>query len=490
MTTSDGLKRKTFVASLWSFLRSGWNAVATFILFAVMARLLGPADFGVFALASLLVEIARIVSSVGLADAVIREPDLSDRFASTVFWGVTGLSVAAAAAVFVAAPFYADLVGTSEVVPVIQALALMLPVSTSAVVPAALLTRDFQYRQMTLRGIVANLLGGAAAIGLALTGWGVWALVGQFLVTSLLGSVLTWQISPWRPKLMFDPRLVRRLLVFSGSIMATHILWMLLARVQEIFISRWHGTEAVGQYRIAWRLIELVAQTLLSPIGSVTLVTFSHVQGDLPRLQAIYGRMVGLAATAALPCLLGIGAVAPLLLPLLFGEKWAASAPVAEVLVLMCVPFVLNFFAGPALTAVNRPQSALQVALLQLLLTVAFTWLAVRHGLVAVAAAYVLRAWITMLPQQVALRRHTGVRMRRTGAAVLPPLLAAMLMALIVRASAGPLVDRMGAGWSTALSQVAIGVVAFLATMMLIGHDPRRELRDLLTTLRPRKEIG
>lgn len=490
MTSSDGLKRKTFVASLWSFLRSGWNAIATFVLFAIMARLLEPADFGVFALASILVEIARIVSSAGLADAVIRKPDLSDRFASTVFWGIIGLSVAAAAAIIAGAPFYAHLVGTNEVVPVIQSLALVLPLATSAAVPTALLTRDFRYKQMTLRGIVANLLGGAVAVGLALTGWGVWALVGQFLVTSLLGTVLIWQISPWRPRLMFDPRLVRGLLVFSGSIMATHILWMLLARVQEIFISRWHGTEAVGQYRIAWRLIELVAQTLLSPIGSVTLVTFSHVQGDPPRLQAIYGRMVGLAATVALPCLLGIGAVAPLLLPLLFGQKWAASVPAAEVLVLMCVPFVLNFFAGPALTAVNRPQSALQVALLQFLLTVAFTWIAVPYGLVAVAAAYVLRAWITMLPQQVALRRYTGVRMRRTAGVVLPPLLAALLMAVLVRAGAGPLVNRMGAGWPVVMIQIAIGVAAFLATMMVIGHDPRRELRDLLTTLRPRKEIG
>lgn len=487
MTGPDTLKRRTLVASLWSFLRSGWNAVATFVLFAIMARLLKPSDFGVFALASILVELARIISTAGLADAIVREPELSERFSNTVFWGITGLSLLASAAIFAGAPFYAELVGSSEITPIIRALGLLLPIALSATVPTALLTRTLQYRQMTTRGIVASLVGGVAAVGLALNGWGVWALVGQFGLTSLLASILIWQISPWRPRMMFDPGLVRRLLVFSGSVMATQILWMLLARLQEIFISRWHGTDAVGQYRIAWRLIELVTQTLLAPIGSVTLAAFSHLQTDPQRLQAVYVRMVGLAATAMLPCLLGIGATAPLLMPLLFGEKWAAAVPVAEVLVLMSVPFVLNFFAGPALTAVNRPQSALRIALLQFLLTLVFTWLAVPYGLVAVAAAYVLRAWITMIPQQEALRRHIGLTAGRTVAAVAPPLAASVVMAAIVRLAASAMPDNWGAGWAAVSIQIAVGLAVYPLIMMLIGHNPLRELREVMGTLR-RKE--
>lgn len=132
MTGPDTLKRRTLVASLWSFLRSGWNAVATFVLFAIMARLLKPSDFGVFALASILVELARIISTAGLADAIVREPELSERFSSTVFWGITGLSVLASAAIFAGAPFYAELVGSSEITPIIRALGLLLPIALSA----------------------------------------------------------------------------------------------------------------------------------------------------------------------------------------------------------------------------------------------------------------------------------------------------------------------------------------------------------------------
>ena len=96
MANADGLKRKTFVASLWSVLRSVWSAIITFVLFAVMARLLAPADFGVFALASIVVEIARIVATAGLGSAIVREPDRSASFDNTVFWCVLGLSLAAA----------------------------------------------------------------------------------------------------------------------------------------------------------------------------------------------------------------------------------------------------------------------------------------------------------------------------------------------------------------------------------------------------------
>ena len=488
MANADGLKRKTFVASLWSVLRSVWSAIITFVLFAVMARLLAPADFGVFALASIVVEIARIVATAGLGSAIVREPDRSASFDNTVFWCVLGLSLAAAGILALGAPAYARLVNAPEAVNVIRALAVLLPLTTLTTVPSALLTRDFQQRSLTFQSVVSGLAGGVVAVILAFQGWGVWALVGQAFVGGIVGLAMIWRMCPWRPALMFDRSRVRGLVIFSSSMMATQIVWLLLVRVQEIFISRWHGPEAVGQYRIAWRLIELISQSLLSPIGSVALVTFSHVQNDPGRFRAIYARMVGIAGLATFPALLGIGAVAPLLLPLLFGDKWDAAIPVAQVLVLMSVPFVLNFFSGPALTSVNRPQANLWIAVLQLALTVVFTWIAIPYGLVAVAAAYVARAWITMIPQQLALRRHAGIPMASTARVVLPALVSAAAMAVAVRFLMDFLVPRLGGGWETAVAGVVFGLILFPAIMFAIGHDPRREIRDLLTSLRQRKE--
>lgn len=488
MTHVTSLKRSTMVASLWSILRSVWVAIVTFVLFAVLARLLAPADFGVFALASILVQIATIVASAGFGNAIVREPAYSETFVNTVFWCVLGMSILAAALLIGAAPFYARLVGAEGTVPVIQWLAFLLPLTTLTTVPSALLTRNFQHKSLAIQSIASSLSGGIVAVAMALQGWGVWSLVGQAFVGGIVGMAMIWRMSPWRPALKFDARLVRGLLVFSSSIMATQILWMLLVRVQEIFISRWHGPDAVGHYRIAWRLIELISQSLLSPIGSVALVTFSHVQDQRERFQAIYARMVGIAGLATFPALLGIGAVSPILLPLLFGGKWAAAIPVSEVLVLMCVPFVLNFFTGPALTSVNRPRANLWIAALQLTLTVIFTWIAVPYGLVAVAAAYVARAWITMIPQQLILARHTGISLAGTTRAILPALAAALAMAAAVRAAAGPLVARFGAGWETGTATVVMGLLLFAAIMFALGHDPRREIRDLLQTVRKQKE--
>ena len=135
MANADGLKRKTFVASLWSVLRSVWSAIITFVLFAVMARLLAPADFGVFALASIVVEIARIVATAGLGSAIVREPDRSASFDNTVFWCVLGMSLAAAGILALGAPAYARLVNAPEAVNVIRALAVLLPLTTLTTPP-------------------------------------------------------------------------------------------------------------------------------------------------------------------------------------------------------------------------------------------------------------------------------------------------------------------------------------------------------------------
>ncbi|WP_198402524.1 lipopolysaccharide biosynthesis protein [Rhodobacter sp. CZR27] len=484
LAPSDGLKRKTVVAVLWSVLRTGWTTLATFVLFVVLARLLGPADFGVFALASLVLEAARILANAGLADAVIRERELDETLADTAFWAVLGLSALAGAAAFAAAPLYARMLGQEEVAAVIRWLAVLLPVSALGAIHGARLAREFRQKSLALQGMVTSLASGVAAVAAAWAGWGIWALVVQSAVASTLGVGLAWWSFRWRPGLGFRWSRLRGLLGFSASMVTTQLLWMLLVRVQDLFLARWHGTEAVGTYRIAWRLIELIGQSVLAPAGSVALVALSRLQGDPVRFARGYNRILGAAGLAVFPMMFGFGALAPEVFPLLFGETWAGAAPVAMVLVLMAVPFVTNFFAGPALAAVNRAQSVLAVAALQFAATLVLTAALVPFGLMAVAAAYVLRAYLTLPVQQVALRRHAGVEPRDTAAALAPPLLASLGMAAGVWMAKDPLALWLGAGWPMVAGAVVLGVLLHAGLMLLLGRPMLRELADLARSMK------
>lgn len=484
------LKSKTVVGMLWSIARAGWSSAVTLVLFIVLARLLEPEDFGLFALASILIEVGRVLSSGGLGDAVIRAPAPDVRFFSTVFWLNLGLSLSFALLIGLSAPLYVTFLGVTDGLSIIYALALTLPLGSLGAVHGAILAREFRYSMLTLQAMLSGISSGLVAVTLALNGYGVWALVAQAFVGSTVSIVFAWVVARWRPSLQFDISVLTSIMAFGASLAVTQLIWMLLVRMQDLFIGSFLGPAAVGVYRIAWRVIELIANMLLGPIGNVSLVTFSRMQSELQRLRHAYGQLIGYASFLVFPMVLGFAATAALLIPLIFGENWAAAVPVTQVLSLMVVPFVFNFFGGPALTASNRAGEVLKVAVVQLVTTLIFTWFAVRYGLVAVAAAYVLRAYITLPLQQYMLARHLGIRARDTWSAMALPLGCAAVMAAVVYLFQLWLSASLGEGWETAVLAVGVGIVIYSGLVTVFAWEQLRNMVQTLLSLRRRKELS
>jgi O-antigen/teichoic acid export membrane protein len=479
------LKKKTALSVLWSVVRVAWSTVATFVIFVILARILGPADFGTFALASLFVEIGRVLAYAGLGDAITRQLDLDEELADTCFWATIAFSAIVAALVFVFAPYYGLLVRDPAVAGILRWLAPLLILSSLAVIHNARLAREFGHKSLAGQAIAASLLSGITAVVCAFLGWGVWALVAQTAVNAAVTVLLGWFYYPWMPKFRFNVAMFRSVFLFSVSLVVTQLMWMLLARVQDIFISRWYGAVEVGRYRIAWRLIELIGQAVLAPIGSVSLVTLSRLQNDRVAFRNAYNKIVGAAALGTIPLLFGFGALSNDMIALLFGDKWGNAGGIATVLVLMSVPFVTNFFASSALSAVNRAESILSVAALQFAATLVLTWLLVPYGILAVAAGYVLRAWLTMPYQQYVLSKYAGIDATGTFKAVALPFCGGALMAVCVWFAHPFIADHLQSRWVSLGVSIGVGAVIYLAFLPIFGWSAIRPYIALGKSLLP-----
>ncbi len=482
---SGDLKKKTATSILWSIVRVGWSTVATFVIFVILARILGPADFGTFALASLFVEIGRVLAYAGLGDAVTRQLELDEELADTAFWASVAFSVSVGLIIFFAAPAYGEFVRDPNVAEILKWLALFLPLSSLAVIHNARLARDFGHKSLAAQSIAASLLSGVTAVAAAFLGWGVWSLVAQTAVNGIVLVVLGWLSYRWIPKLRFNFAIFRSIFLFSVSLVVSQILWMMLARVQDIFISRWFGPTEVGRYRIAWRLIELISQAVLSPIGSVALVTLSKLQNDPVSFRNAYNRIVGLAALGTFPLLLGFGALSDQLILFLFGDKWGNAGDVATVLVMMAVPFVMNVFASSALAAVNKAQSILSVAALQLAMTVVLTWLLVPYGIIAVAAGYALRAWLTMPYQQYVLKRFAHIDSLGTLKAIAMPFIGSLIMAVCVWFAKPVILAAVTPAWLGTGLCIALGGAIYAAFMLIFAFKMIRPYLAMIMSMLP-----
>lgn len=469
------LKHKAFGSAVWTFVRLGMDQVFNFVLFALLARMLGPAAFGVFALAYLYAEIGKIITQAGLVDALIREPEVTDETRDSVFWANVGISAILATAGLLLAGPISRAIDVPEVAPLIQVVGFMLPISAAGAAHMSLRLRDFGHKTVALRSLVSGLVGGGAALLAAYHGWGVWSFVVQRFVFEIAGTVLAWRAYRWVPGTKFSVRRLRQLFGFSSNMLLTQLMFLLLIRVQDVIIGKMIGSAAVGIYRTAWKMTEVIAQGTIVPFSTVAMPTLSRLQHDPAGFEAAYRRLISTAGIFALPALTGFGLVAGDAIVILFGPQWTDSVPVAWVLCLMALPFTLGFFTSPALAALGQSDAMSKIALFQVVVTIALSCATAPWGLSAVAGAYVVRAYLTTPIQMWALQRRGQVNMMRTFKAVIPQTLATIVMAAAVLLARSFLHDWTQTHLASLILSVVIAAPVYAIALLLFGGRAMRQ---------------
>ncbi|MEE4451341.1 lipopolysaccharide biosynthesis protein [Novosphingobium resinovorum] len=468
--------------------RFGGDQFFGFVVFAALAHRLDPPAFGVFIVGLAVAEIGKIVAQGGLVSSLYRAPEITPRLADTVFWGNLGMAVLVTAVCFAVRHPLAALMGSPQAAPVIAALGLVVPVSAAGATHMSRTLRAFGHRALAVRSLGAGLVGGAVALAAAQAGWGVWALVAQRLTSEAIGTVVAWHACRWRPGLAFSWSTLRGQWRLGMGVAGSQLLLVALNRVQDVILGRMVGLGAIGVYRTAWKSIEVVAQGVVGPFATVAVPTLTKLQHDMPAFRRGYVRIVSVSATIAFPAIAGIGVLADALIPLLFGPQWGQSIPVARILCLLAPPFALNFFADPALTVLGRAGVMARLAAIQLLLTLAFCLAAAPHGLAWFAAAYVVRAYVTLVLQMAMLQRATGIRAVEVLSGIAPAFGASLVMAIVVWGTGDTMPIEGPAHGAAALARllflVTEGMLAYAAVLLaLLGRKRREEFEELLRGL-------
>lgn len=423
----------------------------SFVVFVLLARLLTRADIGSFAIMAIFAEVFRTISAAGLVQTVAREPELSSEFTDTVYRSHMGFSLAACATISVVAHPFAVFMNAPQIALPLQVLSIVLPISALGQTHMALRLRSFGHKTTALRSVASGLIGGGAAVVAAFAGFGLWALVIQRIVTEIISTILSRASYAWTPGWAWRWEILKRNLGINGSLTATQIVYLATTRMQELVIGNVIGLVAVGVYRTAWRTVDIISNGAIRPFATVAMQTLARVKDDPVELRRAYQWMISKAAVISFPALVGFGTVAPLAVPVVFGDKWAEAGALAQIFAFMALPFTLNQFASPSLGALGASRSLLVISLCQLSLTAIFTIVAAPYGLFAVAWAYVARSYLTLPLQIILLKRVSGIGLAQTWAAIWQPLTASAVMGATLHfalplgayAHAGPLLSLL-----------------------------------------------
>lgn len=350
-----------------------------FLIVAILARLITPAEFGTVALLAVFVAVASVMAESGLGLALIQKPEIEDIDIASAFWMNIILACAMTIALWVAGPMIADFFDEPLLVPLVRILALSIPLGALGTVQRSLLLRELAYKKLMIARAITTLLAGLIATGLALAGFGVFALAIQTCAMAAVMSAILWVLSPWRPRSGLDLSSARRLLGFGSYMLASSLLDTVYNRAYTVFIGNLGSSETVGLYGRADATITLVQGFVAHPLNQLAFPILSRMAGE--------NKCLGEALRTSLRASMLINAPAMLMLPVLaaplmvfaYGPQWSGAVPFVQILSLVGLLMPLHILNLRALMAQGNSNI--------------FFWLEVGKKIVGIMALFVGANW-------------------------------------------------------------------------------------------------
>ena len=396
------LRQQASSGAKWTGIAAVVTGTLQILQLAVLARLLAPEDFGLMAMIMIILALAQSYADMGVSNAIIHRQGATRDQLSSLYW----LNILAGAAVFIAVvllkPAIMALYGEPRLNDLIPMAALVFLVTPPGQQFQVLLEKNLRFKELAVIESCVAIVGAVVSISAALAGTGVFALVYGMLFAAAFKTLVLVAIGwrEWRPSIHFRKTDLRGYLGFGLFQMGEKTVNHLNERFDQLLIGTLLGAQELGYYNLAFGLVAMPITRINPVLTRVAFPVFARIQDDTEKLKSGYMTIRNILAFTNFPLLLGLAAVAPVLVPLAFGDKWLPSVILIQILALVTMMrslgnpigslllakgradlgFYLNcllpFILFPAVYVGARLDDAVGVALALLFTTLVFFWVA------------------------------------------------------------------------------------------------------------------
>jgi PST family polysaccharide transporter len=463
------LGRQAVRGTLWSAINNWGRQLVSLVVFAILARLLQPTDLGLFALAMVLMTVAQTMLEGGLTDALVQRAAFDRDHLDSAFWLNLLLATALAGLFVLSAGLCERLFHAPGLSRVIAATSGVLVLGTSGAIHQALLVRNLDFRRVALRTLAGIAAGGTVGVTLALNGFGVWALVGQYAADRLVGAALLWGSVPWRPRFRLSGHHVRELLPFTLSTTAARLTTVAYNQIDKPLVGYLGGPVALGLYAFAFRLYDSAVTLMANTISQVAFPLFSRLQDDPERMRGAFLKVSEAALAVTTPVLLAVSVLAPEIVTLVFSARWVLAGEVLQVLVLAGIAASFGSLVGAVIRGSGRADAFMSLMMGATVINLLLIALLMPRGLVTVVTAMTIRQFLFVPVNLLVLCRITGWRAGPIVARWIPVAVGVAgffgARALALSALAG-----VETPWLAEATAAGVGVLAYGALLLLFGQ--------------------
>lgn len=386
---SAGLHTVTVSGLGWSGLAQGLQQVTQFVVTAILAHLLSPADFGLMAMIMVVLGFIRLLNELGLSSSLVYNASVTQRHLNSVFWIIFGAGIVLTILFICLTPLISSYYGQPLLNILSFVVAFTFIINSLAVVPQALLIKQMDFRRLAKAEIPSTIIAGIVAILLAWSGAGIWSLVVQALVAATTLTFLLWSACRWRPTMSFDKACINELKSFSANLLGYNIFNYWSRNFDNLIVGKFLGASALGIYSCAYNLMVFPVFQITSVTSKVMFPALASIQNDHTRVRDAFllaNRIIGLVS---FPVMVGLYVTSESLVLLLYGDQWYEAVPVFRILCISGMFQPVGATVGWLLTSQGRTDLLFKLGIYSAAINVIAFSVGLRWGIEGVAWAYV-----------------------------------------------------------------------------------------------------
>jgi O-antigen/teichoic acid export membrane protein len=390
------LKQRTIQGGFARVCAQGANFLIRMVSLMVLARLLGPKDFGLVGMVTAFTGVLTLFRDFGLSTATVQRTRVTDEQISTLFWINLLVGVLLALLSVVLAPVIASFYHEPRLIGVTVVLAAGFLFNAAGVQHSALLQRQMRFTAMAVINTAGLIVGSVVAIAGAMASYGYWALAAMTVISPLISTIGFWLAAAWVPGMPKRRAGIRSMMHFGGTITLNGLVAYIAYNFEKVLLGRIWGADAIGLYGRAYQLVNIPTDNLNSAVGEVAFSALSRVKEDANRFRNYFIKGYSLVLALTLPLTVVCTLFASDVILVILGPKWTEAVPIFRLLAPTILIFALINPLGWLLYSLGLVGRSLKIALVFAPLIIGGYIIGLPYGPKGVAFAYsaVMTLWV------------------------------------------------------------------------------------------------
>ena len=483
----QNLGKKITSGLMWTYLERVCAQGVSALVTVILARILMPEDYGVVSIVAIFITICDTLVVGGFSDTLIQKPDSDAIDFSTMFWFVLVIGIAMYGVIFVSAPFIEEFFHTSLVAATLRVMAIRMPINAINSIQSAYISKHMKYKYFFFATLIGTVISAAVGIAMAYMGFGVWALVAQYLTNSVIDTFVLWLTCGWRASFVFRLDRLKKMYSFGWKMQLSSLLATLYSEIESFCIGKKYSSVDLAYYDKGRQFPKLIMHNVQTSIGKVMLPAFSHISSDKEKMKNMARRSVKVSTFVMFPLLIGLILCADEFVSAVLTDKWMPAVPFLRLLSIyyLCAPLMsLNkqivIASGEAkkylIMEIEKKCIGISLLLIALL---AF------DTVLAIAVAAVLTQLIGLIIQSLPLKRLINYPIKEQIKDVFPSFLQSVFMIIPII-----IIKQMTLNvWLMLIFEVIISALFYIGCSVVTKNDAFLTGLEILKKFTGKKKV-